>query len=360
VERLLAYNESPFELARLQGLSWPLNDEPHLEAWAEYAREAAGKGALAALRPRLVQLRFPIEEGISQTDTYRAATRRGVLPWSAGPGLTLRDPDGLRLHIQPTLSGHIPLLTVADREDFVTLVRALSGRNEPIPVPPSMGACIVTGLNNWDRVARHRRAFEAARGGEADDAAWAEEFARMVPRPELYQDRFIILSSGPYSAVPAADMGLADDAWRRRSLEIRRAHECTHYLTHRAFGRMRNNLLDELIADFAGLLQVDGRYDALLALRFLGLESYPRWREGGRLASYLGDPPLPPSSTAVLHTLVFRAVRHLADVCAARAPRAAEAQRWALALAGLTLEELASEDMATRLAASLDAVPAAH
>lgn len=307
-----------------------------------------------------MQLRFPIEEGISQTDTYRAATRRGVLPWSTGPGIALRDPAGLRLLIQPTLSGHIPLLTVALREDFVTLVRALSGRNEPIPVPPSMGACIVTGLNNWDRVARHRRAFEASRGGAADDDAWAEEFKSLVPRPELYQDRFIILSSGPYSAVPAADMGLDDDTWRLRSLEIRRAHECTHYLTHRAFGRMRNNLLDELIADFAGLLQVDGAYDAPLALRFLGLEAYPRWREGGRLSSYLGDPPLPPSATSVLHTLVYRAVQNLAAACAARAPRAEDAQRWALALAGLTLEELAAPDMGQRLARCLDAVPAAR
>ena len=344
----------------MRGLSWPLADEPHLEAWTDYAREAQEKGALPALRERLVQLRFPVEEGISQTDTYRAATRRGVLPWAAGPGLELADPDGLRLRLEPTLSGRIPILTVALRQDFEALVRALSGRNEPIPVPPSMGACIVTGLNNWDRVGRLRRAFEAARGGEPDDAAWAEEFARLVPQRELYQDRFIILSSGPYSAVPAADLGLADDAWRRRSLEIRTAHECTHYLTHRAYGRMRNNLLDELIADFAGLLQVDGAYDASLALRFLGLEDYPRWREGGRLSSYLGDPPLPPSSTAVLHTLVHRAVRNLAACCAARAPRAGDAQRWALALAGLTLEELAAEDMPARLAASLDAVPAAH
>ena len=51
---------------------------------------------------------------------------------------------------------------------------------------------------------------------------------------------------------------------------------------------------------------------------------------------------------------------NLAGACATRAPRAEDAQRWALALAGLTLEELAAADMAERLARSLDAVPAAH
>ena len=355
---LLAYNETPFDPARLEGLSWPLADEAHVEAWAEYEREAARVGVLEALRPRLVQLRFPVEAGISQTETYRAATRRGILPSSDGPGPALRQPEKLDLAIHPTMAGGVPILVAFEREDFVTLVRVFSARNEPIPVPDAMGACIVTGLNNWDRVRRHRQAFEAGRDSPAEEAAWREEFARMVPRPELYQDRFIILSRGPYSAVAASEVGLAESAWRERSLAIRREHECTHYLTHRAFGRMRNNVLDELIADFAGLVQVVGRYDAALALRFFGLEAYPRWREGGRLESYLGEPPLPPAATTVLRTLVFRAVRNLEAFCATRPPQGrAEVAICALALAGLTLEELASDEMAERFTAALQAVP---
>ena len=359
VERLLAYNDTPFAPELLAEHAWPMADEAHLEAWDEYARDAAARGAVEALRLRLVQLRFPVEAGISATDDYRAATRRGIGPDPGRPGPSLIDPARVELSIHTTVAGRVPILVAGAREDFVTLVRVFSGRNEPIDVPAAMGACIVTGLNNWDRVRRYRQAFEAARGGSCDEAEWTAEFrTNMAPRPALYQDRFILLSSGPYSAVPAADVGLDEDAWRARSLAIRREHECTHYLTYRAFGRMRNNVLDELIADFAALAAVDGRYDAGLALRFLGLEGYPRWREGGRLQSYLGDPPLEPAPTAVVRTLVYRAAHHLEDFVAATPPRGrAGIARYALALAGLTLEELASDEMAGRLGAALEARP---
>lgn len=356
-ERLLAYNQTPFEPALLGRHSWPMADEAHLEAWDEYARDAASVGAIEALRPRLVQLHFPVEAGISGRDDYRAATRKGIVPDGGGPAPALI--DHVELSVHPTMGGRIPILVARAREDFVTLVRVFSGRNEPIEVPDAMGACIVTGLNNWDRVRRYRGAFEAARGAPADETEWTVEFrANLAPRPELYQDRFILLSSGPYSAVPAGDLGLEDDAWRARSLAIRREHECTHYLTYRAYGRMRNNVLDEVIADFAALVQVDGRYDARLALRFFGLEDHPRWREGGRLRSYLGDPPLEDAATAVLRTLVFRAARNLEGFVVARPPQGrADIARYALALAGLTLEELASDEMAPRLAAALRDVP---
>ena len=44
------------------------------------------------------------------------------------------------------------------------------------------------------------------------------------------------------------------------SLAIRREHEATHYFTTRLFGRVRSHALDELLADFIGLLTAFGRY----------------------------------------------------------------------------------------------------
>jgi hypothetical protein len=359
-ERLLEYNQTPFDPARLEGHTWPMADEAHLSAWDEYARDADSVGAIPALRARLVQLHFPVEAGISATDPYRAATRKGMLPAEGGTGPALVGPAGVHLSIHPTLAGRIPVLVASERADFVTLVRVFSARNEPIPVPESMGACIVTGLNNWDRVRRHRAAFEAARGAPADEAEWTAEFrANLAPHPALYQDRLIVLSAGPYSGVPAADLGQDEGAWRARSLAIRREHECTHYLTYRAFGRMRNNALDELLADFAALVLVDGRYEAGLALRFFGLEDHPRWRESGRLLSYLGDPPLDADATAVLRALLVEAARNLEAFAAAHPPHGRSGvARLTLALAGLTLEELASPDMAARVSAALGALSA--
>ena len=78
IEELLAYNHNVFDRSVDQAPTLPLPAEPHVAAWERYAREAAEVGAFAALRRRLVQLRFPIREGISKTDAYRAATLRGA------------------------------------------------------------------------------------------------------------------------------------------------------------------------------------------------------------------------------------------------------------------------------------------
>ena len=356
VQELLAYNENKFDAARHDTLRLPLDDEPHLAAWDEYKKDAATLGVIPALRRRLVQLQFPIEDGISQTDVYRAATRRGELP-AEGTGPDFANAAGIELVLHPTVSGRVPLLIAADRRDFVTLVRVFSERNEPAAVPDSMGACIVTGLNNWDRVAQYRRRFEAEHP-EAGEDGWLQEFReRLVPRKDLYQDRFIILSRGAYSAVPAADAGLPEAEWLRLSLSIREEHECTHYFTCRVFGSMRNNLLDEIIADFAGLMATQGRYDGALALRFFGLENHPQYREGGRLQSYLGKPPLSAPAVSVLRELVVRAIRNIeAFVRIHEAMRTADGTaRMVVALTAMTLEELASPDIAVRLSDALEA-----
>ncbi len=355
VEELLAYNENRFDAARARSLQLPLGDEPHLTAWGEYAAQARELGVIPALTQRFVQLLFPVREGLSQTEEYRAASRRGVRP-AAGETPAFVRPESVTLELHATVAGRIPILIAPERADFVTLVRVFSGRNEPIPVPESMGACIVTGLNNWDRVARHRKDFEAEKGKAGDEDAWLVEFRRLVPHKELYQDRFIILSTGPYSAVAGSEIARGEAEWLRDSLAIRRAHESTHYFTCRVFGSMRNNLLDEIIADFAGLHDTFGAYDGGLALRFFGLQDFPRYRPGGRLQFYLGDPPLSAVAVAVLRCLVHRAVRNIeAFASIHEALRARDAvARMVVALTGMTLEELASNEMAGRISDRLE------
>jgi anti-sigma regulatory factor (Ser/Thr protein kinase) len=361
VDELLAYNETPFGLESTEGLTLPLIDEAHLEAWDDYAEDARKKGVFEALAERLVQLQFPIREGMSQDADYRAATRRGVFPQGGGPGLALLWPGGLTLTLNPTTSGRVPILVVSERRDFVSLVQALSGRNEPIPVPDAMGACIVTGLNNWDRLARYRKAWEEA-SEDGSEEAWAEEFKTLGEKKEVYQDRFIILSSGPYSAVQAKDVGLSEEDWIRESVLIRREHECNHYFTYRVFGTMRNNLLDEVIADLVGLLHARKRYESPLALRFFGLEDFPRYRSGGRLESYLGSPRLSDAAVAVLRSLVHRTILNL-EAFVESHPWMGQGigrARLVLALATLSLEELAEEGMTARLLERISVLPGAQ
>ncbi len=175
--------------------------------------EEGGEGIFAVLARHLPQLRFPIRQGISQDADYRAATLQGSDPaaLAGATGLEIEEPRAIEVELYPSAAGTIPLLIVRRRPEFVALVRALGKRNEPLPIPDSMGALMIAGYNNWFRVGELRRAYEAKSAEERQAATWREEFAKLKTRSELYQDRFILLSDGPYSAVPAAELGQTEE-----------------------------------------------------------------------------------------------------------------------------------------------------
>ncbi len=354
LDELAAYCTHPYTGAG-ERPAFPLADEPHIERWRLYADEAEREGAFAALRRRFVQLRVPISAGVSADDAYRAATRKGKAAEADqkfAPGLTLEDPAGLQFELLPTIAGSVPVLTPSTRADFERLVQAFTERNEPAPVPPAMGACIVTGLNNWDRIAAHREQWARRQPDGDSEPAWSEEFAKLVPQKAQYQDRFIILSRGPYSKTAAADARIAEPEWLDRSLVIRREHELTHYFTYRVFGLLRSHASDELIADFVGLVRAFGTYRGDLARRFLGLEGFPAFRPGGRLEGYRGKPPLSDGAFTVLTRLVNAAVANLAAVAVAEAPRLTDLGELAhltYTLSTFPIEELAEEDLVSRV-----------
>lgn len=304
LDALLAYTENPFDPSG----PLTLGDEPFAAVWEAYLAEAEAEGVFPVLRRALVQLRFPVREGMSETAAYRAVTRRGDLS-VLGPtglfrgGLRLVAPERLRLTLHPTPAGRVPVLTAPVREDFVALVQALTRRNEPSPLPETMGALMVGGYSNWDRIHRARRAWEA--GGE--HGTWNEAFRAVTRQPEAYQDRFILLSEGPYSGLPAAEVGMGEAEWVRVSHGLRLEHECAHYYCRRALGAMRSNALDEVIADAYGLAAGAGGYDADRLRLFL--EGHPGGPPG-RVANYLGG--LPPTAAPTVRRLVRRLAADLA------------------------------------------------
>jgi len=352
LEELLAYDVPLLPLPDARSAAIPRDDEAHLAAWSGYLNEAREAGLVPALARHLPQLRFPVREGMSAAESYRRAVRQGIFPAeddAEATGLPLARPEGVTLTLHPTLAGRFPVLVAEAREDFESLVRAFSARNEPVPVPASMGACLVKGFNNWDRLNAFRRAWEAEHSGGDWDAEWPA----VVARKELYEDRFVVLSSGPYSGVPAAEAGFPEAEWRERSLRIRRDHEATHYLTLRAAGTSRNNLLDEVLADWVGLVRTFGGYDERLALLFFGLERFPAYRAGARLENYRGKPPLSDAAFEVVKRLVHGAVRNLSAVDAATPERERDGEllaRRVLVFAALGLAELAAPDLPERAA----------
>jgi hypothetical protein len=344
LDALLAYTQTPYA-ALADGATFPLHDEPHIAAWQQYAGAARLEGAWVALRRTFVQLQFPIQEGISEEDEYRRATRRGQFDAAEAfaPGLRMEDPAGLDLVIHESIAGRIPVIVPATRSDFETLVRAFTERNEPKAVPASMGACMVVGLNNWKRVEAYRDEWKRSMGDEGTDEAWAVEFKSFAAQKPLYQDRFIILSRGPYSAIRHEFVGIAEDAWLRQSLDIRREHECVHYLTYRLAGMIRSNVLDELLADFAGLVAGTGRYDPRLALRCLGVAPDGSPSSDSRLLIYRGA--LSDSALRVVATLAIRATEHLERCAQAWGDRLKDVKALAtviVMLASRPVEELAA------------------
>ncbi len=327
----------------------PFTDEPCVEVWSQYASRARTDGAVAVLRDALVQLQFPIADGVDKSETYLAATRRGICP-EAEHGAPFCDPDGIRIDLAPTPVGAIPAITARHRDDFITLVRALTRRNAPVDVPASMGACIVSGYNNWDRVARLRARWERSGSSSAPGADWRATFAALQADKPLYQDRFAVLSTGPYSAVRSAELGLDQSAWLAISAALRREHECAHYVTRRVFGSMQAPLLDEVTADFCALVTVTGSFHEHWFLHFLGLERADGMRAGGRLGNYRGSPPLSDAAFGIMQGVVRRAANSLARADAERADRSREATACLLvAITCLGLELLSAVNGADRL-----------
>jgi hypothetical protein len=346
-DEVLDADTLPYDRDAAAAVTLPLEDEPLADDWRGYVDAARTGGVFDTLRRHLVQLRFPVQAGMSDADAYRRATRRGDFTAAEEftRGLELRRPDALDLTVPATMAGGVPVLVTGDRGDFVLLVQALTGRNEPIDVPDAMGACLVKGLNNWSRVAAYRAAW-TRRTGESDEASWATAFQALIPQKALYQDRLIILSRGPYSATPAAATGLSEAEWLGQSLAIRREHELTHYFTYRVFGSMRSHVVDELVADFVGLVRGFGGYRADLALRFLGLEGFPSYRDGGRLEHYRGT--LSDEAFAAVQALAVRAARNLETLSATALPASDDLEglgRLTLGLVTRTIEELASPDL---------------
>ena len=315
INELLVYNQNHFQTGNWQQyVHFPVEDEPHVSLWREYGVEARVKGTYETLSQYLVQLQFPIQAGISDRLEYRSVTRKGKSTegLELARGLSLQEPEQLQLVIHQTIAGKIPVLIAGNRADFISLVRALTKRNEPQPIPDSMGACIVGGYNNWHRISRYRQQWSKQNPQYHSEADWKLEFKKLIPRKELYQDRFILLSPGGYSGVTADQLGLDSAQWQQLSLQIRLEHECTHYITRRLLNSMQNNLLDEIIADYRGIVAAFGSYRADWFLYFMGLES-PEYRSEGRLSNYRGNPPLSDNAFKVLQTLVRQAAQNLAN-----------------------------------------------
>ena len=252
------------------------------------------------------QLSLPIREGMSQSEEYKNIVKRGVLPKDPKVPFACSPED--RVFTVETPVGTIPVLQICCRADFVRFIQAISHRCEPVPVPDSMGAVTYFGLTNWHKIQQHKMAYLLS--GSTD---WAQEFRRFTADPKNYKDTVLVVSQGPYSALPAERAGLSQEDWIRASLTIRTWHELTHLISRTLYPENKHALRDELMADCIGLLAAFGRFPRDLAADLLGITPQG-YRQGGRLQNYL-------SETDSLEDVISRADRML-DLLAEEAAQA--------------------------------------
>ena len=220
------------------------------------------------LAKRYPQLSLPIREGMRETELYKDCVLRGK-PTELSPCFSFCEKDTFTVEATP--AGDAEILYLHSREDFEHAVMALGRRCEPSVIPASMGASVIGGLINWEKLRPHMES--------------EEDFAVFTSDKRNYTDSIIILSSGGYSAVTADKIGIDEENWLEKSLAIRKYHELAHFVSQRLFPKNREALRDEIVADMTGIIAAFGSYRADYARLFLGIEG-EIYREGGRLQNY--------------------------------------------------------------------------
>ena len=138
-------------------------------------------------------------------------------------------PEVVQLEVYDSFAGKIPIISTCNDSDFESLVQNIILKGKSYPHMKLQGAQFAHSKNNC----------------------------------------FIILSHKPYSNTPAEVMGLDDATWREKSFIIRKHHEYAHFYTKKYFGSSRNNLHDELIADFCGIWAAFSHFRAEYFIKFL-------------------------------------------------------------------------------------------
>lgn len=174
-------------------------------------------------------------------------------------------PDKVRLEIYDSFAGPVPIIYADDPLDFEALVTNIVHKGKRPEDISKTGASFVFGKKT----------------------------------------SFLILSSKPYSNVPAKELGIDENIWPEKSLVLRRSHECTHYFTKQIYGISNNNLHDELMADLIGIYDAFGFYRAEWFLRFMGIIE----GSGKRIDVYTGN--LSEKVRAALKEMIIKAAQDI-------------------------------------------------
>lgn len=231
------------------------------------------------------QLTLDIKEGASSSEEYKNIVLRGIFP------------DIMKLPfecdiiaeriIMDTPIGTKEALYLPDRKVFEHFIRALAHKCEPVHIPSTTGAIMISGINNWNKIYAHRDEFLKNNPVES----WGEEFKRFTSVKENFKDSVLLISRGGYSNVSYEATEYNEDEWLNISRDIRVYHELTHYISRNKYLEHKSAVRDEVIADCIGIVGATGSYNTNLAEYVLGIEK-ESYRKGGRLENYVKEDDL--------------------------------------------------------------------
>jgi len=211
--------------------------------------------------------------------TWRQAALKGIPPANARldhfMGTEMEE-----LTVADTPAGPVEVIFLRERSDFENFLRCTIHRSQPVKIAPTIGASTITGLADWAKI----RA-ELTRAREAGEDT--REAFRAFVATGAHLTTLVLISWGPYSALPSEDTPYGTGEWLEVSRTIRTYHELAHVVCRHLMPDDRPPVLDEVTADFCGLLFATGTYDDAFAAKLLGVSE--TGYVGGRLEEYLDD-----------------------------------------------------------------------
>ncbi len=240
-------------------------------------------------------------------EAYKRAVQTGEAPEEKDLSHFIGS-SGDWLKKEDTPAGEVEILHLEERADFETFVRIILYRAGLKEILPSVGAQTIIGVRNWKKIREH---MEPCTGLSEDD--YWKELVSFASDKSKSTDILILISSGPYSALPAKTAGMAEEEWLKVSQDIRYYHECAHFICRRKDPEKILPLWDELTADLVGMLKAMGKYDPSLAAAFLGV-SENGYTEG-RLIHYLSEEEKenPDEAASEVYAVIQQLARKAAD-----------------------------------------------
>ncbi len=239
----------------------------------ENAQELHGRAVIETLADTYRQLYVsPAPDG---KEKYLDIVQRGSEPTARDLSHFITSAED-SLTYEETPAGAVTVITLTKREDFVTFLRIMANRCEEVTIPDTQGASIIDGVINRRKTEQHMSRFSGS--------DYNEELRRFTSDRRNFKDALIVLSVGPYSAIPAEKIGVCDDEWITLSQKIRKYHECTHFICRRLYPDKKEAVWDELVADAVGIAAAFGKLDIGMEKLFLGIDG--NTYIGGRLENY--------------------------------------------------------------------------